>query len=46
MVRDRIEYEIGFGFLGAIAQTLFVRRQMKGTFAYRQAVLEKLLRQS
>jgi ligand-binding SRPBCC domain-containing protein len=46
LVRDRIEYEIGFGVLGAIAQTLFVQPQMKETFAYRQAVLEKLLRQS
>jgi ligand-binding SRPBCC domain-containing protein len=45
VVRDRIEYEIGFGFVGVIAQTLFVRRQMKATFTYRQAVLEKLLRQ-
>jgi ligand-binding SRPBCC domain-containing protein len=46
VVRDRVEYEIGFSFLGRIAQTLFVRHQMKETFAYRQAVLEKLLRQS
>jgi ligand-binding SRPBCC domain-containing protein len=45
LVRDRIEYEIGFSFLGAIAQTLFVRRQMRATFAYRHAVLEKLLRE-
>jgi ligand-binding SRPBCC domain-containing protein len=46
VVRDRIEYEIGYGFLDAIAQTLFVRRQMRATFAHRQAILEKLLRQS
>jgi ligand-binding SRPBCC domain-containing protein len=37
VVHDRIEYEIGFGWLGAIAQTLFVRRQMRTTFAYRRS---------
>ena len=45
VVRDRIQYEIGFSFLGQIAQTLFVRHQMRATFAYRHAVLEKLLRE-
>lgn len=45
-VRDRIEYEIGFGVLGAGAQRLFVGRQMKATFGHRQAVLEGLLRQT
>lgn len=44
-VRDQIEYEIGFGFIGALAQTLFVREQMKTMFAYRQSVLERLLRE-
>jgi ligand-binding SRPBCC domain-containing protein len=44
LVRDWIEYEIGFGFLGVIAQRVFVDRQMKATFAHRQGVLEGLLR--
>lgn len=44
-VRDQIEYEIGFGFMGALAQTLFVRQQMKTMFARRQSVLERLLRE-
>jgi ligand-binding SRPBCC domain-containing protein len=44
VVRDRIEYEIGVGVLGGIAQTLFVSRQMKSTFTHRQRVLEELLR--
>jgi len=43
VVRDRIEYEIGFGVLGGIAQTLFVSRQMRSTFTHRQRVLEELL---
>src|SRR5579864_2311965 len=36
LTRDVIEYEVGFGFLGAIINTLFVRHQMESTFAQRQ----------
>ncbi len=43
MVRDVIAYEIGFGFLGGLADKLFVRRQMESTFGYRQQALGKLL---
>lgn len=43
LVRDVIEYEVGFGFLGDLANTWFVRRQMEGTFAQRQRTLPKLL---
>jgi len=43
LVRDLIDYEVGFGFLGAMANTLFVRRQMQSTFAQRQQTLQKLL---
>lgn len=46
LVRDRVEYEIAFGFLGAIAQARFVRRQMEATFAHRQRVLAGLLREA
>jgi ligand-binding SRPBCC domain-containing protein len=46
VVRDRIEHEIGFGSLGAIAQKVFVDRQMKATFAHRQRILEGLLRRA
>jgi ligand-binding SRPBCC domain-containing protein len=45
-VRDGVEYEIGFGPLGAVAERLFVRRQMQTTFAHRQNVLEGLLREN
>ena len=41
--RDVIDYEVGFGFLGTIANAIFVRRQMEGTFAQRQQTLPKLL---
>jgi len=43
MVRDAVEYDVGWGFLGAWAERLFVGPQMKRTFAHRQQVLEKLL---
>lgn len=39
---DVIDYEVGFGFLGAIPNALFVRRQMERTFAPRQQTLPKL----
>jgi len=43
LLRDVIEYEAGFGFLGAIVNQLFVRRQMQGTFAQRQHRLHGLI---
>ncbi|HKH99479.1 MAG TPA: SRPBCC family protein [Candidatus Sulfotelmatobacter sp.] len=43
LVRDVIDYEVGFDFLGFIANAMFIRRQMESTFAERQQVLVKLL---
>ena len=43
-IRDVIDYEVGFGFLGSIANALFIRPQMKSTFAERQESLSDLLR--
>jgi len=43
VVRDVVQYEIGFGPLDGILQVLFVGPQMKATFAYRQQVLPELL---
>jgi ligand-binding SRPBCC domain-containing protein len=42
-VRDEIEYEVGFGPLGALADALFVTREMRSIFAQRQKVLPGLL---
>jgi ligand-binding SRPBCC domain-containing protein len=42
-VRDVIDYEVGFGPIGAIVNALFIRRQMQSTFAARQQLLPKLL---
>ncbi len=44
VVRDVIEYEVGFSLLGELAQKLFVSRQLQRTFTYRQQALEILLR--
>lgn len=43
LVRDAIEYEVGFGPLGALANALFIQRQMRRTFAQRQRMLPVLL---
>ncbi len=43
-IRDVIDYEIGFGVLGSVANALFVRRQMENAFAERQRRLPELLR--
>jgi ligand-binding SRPBCC domain-containing protein len=43
IVRDVINYDLGFGWLGTLAQKLFISRQLQRTFEYRQRALEKLL---
>ena len=43
VVRDVLEYEVGLGVLGELAERLFVGRQMARTFAHRQKTLEALL---
>jgi ligand-binding SRPBCC domain-containing protein len=43
IVQDVIEYEVGFSFLGACAEKLFVARQLRHAFEYRQARLRELL---
>ncbi|MGA9393682.1 MAG: SRPBCC family protein [Candidatus Sulfotelmatobacter sp.] len=43
LVRDIIEYEVGFGPLGGLANSLFIDPQMRRIFAHRQKVLPELL---
>jgi ligand-binding SRPBCC domain-containing protein len=43
VVCDQIDYEVGWGWLGELANKLFIRRQMRRTFAYRQQELHALL---
>jgi ligand-binding SRPBCC domain-containing protein len=45
-VRDVIEYEIGFGPLGSLADKLFIARGIADTFVQRQKVLPRLLSES
>lgn len=41
MMTDKVSYKIPFGFLGHIAQALFVKRQLKGIFNYRVKILDE-----
>lgn len=41
LMTDKVSYKIPFGFLGHIAQSLFVKKQLKGIFDYRVRVLEQ-----
>ena len=43
-VRDVIEYEVGFGWFGRLAEEWFVKAQLQKTFRYRQQALEKLIK--
>jgi ligand-binding SRPBCC domain-containing protein len=43
LVRDVIEYEVGFGWLGTLGNALFIERRMRQTFTERQKILPKLL---
>jgi ligand-binding SRPBCC domain-containing protein len=43
VVRDAIDYEVGFGLLGDAVQKIFINRQLQRTFAYRQQALGRLL---
>ena len=43
LIRDVVDYEVGFGLLGPLADRLFVSRQLRRTFAWRQQVVRELL---
>ena len=43
LVGDVIEYEVGFGPIGTLAQKLLVSHQLQETFTHRQKILESLL---
>jgi ligand-binding SRPBCC domain-containing protein len=42
LVRDRVEYELPFGALGRIANTMLVARQLQATFDYRTLAIGRL----
>jgi ligand-binding SRPBCC domain-containing protein len=41
LMTDIVSYKSPLGFLGSIANALFIRRQLEGIFAYREKVLKK-----
>ncbi|HEX4068075.1 MAG TPA: SRPBCC family protein [Acidobacteriaceae bacterium] len=43
LMRDRVEYALGFGPLGAVAHALFVRRSVERIFEYRNATIGEIL---
>ena len=43
LIRDLIDYDPGAGFLGSIANRLFLEPRLRKTFAYRQSTLEELV---
>ncbi len=43
LVRDRVEYELPLGPLGALAHALFVRRRLERIFAHRRRRVVELL---
>ncbi len=42
LMKDKISYKIPFGFLGHIAQAVFIKKQLKTIFEYRFVTLEKM----
>ncbi|CAM1346093.1 SRPBCC family protein [Tenacibaculum crassostreae] len=42
LMKDKISYKIPFGFLGYLAQALFVKKQLTSIFKYRYNTLEEL----
>ena len=44
LVGDRVEYALPLGWLGRMAHTLAVRRQLKQIFDYRQKTLMEMMR--
>lgn len=43
VIIDQVEYEPPMGFIGSIANALFLRKQLERTFEYRKARLDELL---
>ncbi len=41
-MRDRIEYELPLGLVGALVHVLFVRRQLAAIFDYRRRAIEEI----
>ncbi len=42
LIRDVVEYEVGFGVIGVFLEKMMFQRMMRSTFEYRQRALEKI----
>lgn len=42
LIRDSVDYEVGFGIIGGMIERLFFQRQLRGMFAYRRQALAKI----
>lgn len=42
LMTDRVSYKIPMGFLGGIAHSIFVKRQLNGIFSYRVKALREM----
>ena len=42
LMKDTVDYELPFGFIGTIAHGLMVKKKLKDIFDYRRQVLEQL----
>jgi ligand-binding SRPBCC domain-containing protein len=42
LMKDKISYKIPFGFLGIVAQNLFIKSQLKSIFDYRKKTLDQM----
>ena len=41
LMTDIVSYQPPFGFIGTIANSLFIRKQLRGIFDYRKTAMEK-----
>lgn len=41
LMKDTVDYELPFGFLGTLAHSLLVKKKLEGIFNFRHDVLEK-----
>lgn len=46
LMKDLVHYKAPFGLAGQLANSLFIRKQLNGIFAYRHAKLEELFNRS
>ena len=42
LMTDRVSYKLPFGWLGKLAHTIFVKRQLQQIFAFREEFLDKM----